>query len=81
MRNKNNALILTLLGGLSISATGADQPDALKGVKSAVSMQQTAPQQTPPPQSVASTDTSAGQRAPTTALPPAPPAPAPLLSV
>lgn len=75
MRHKNNALILALLGGLGLSAAHAEQPDALKGVKSAVSMQQTTPQQTPPPQSVASTDTPAGQPAPTTALPPAPPPP------
>ncbi|TNL06531.1 hypothetical protein CYD30_20010 [Kosakonia cowanii] len=43
MRNKNNALILALLGGLGLSAANAEQPDALKGVKSAVSMQQPLP--------------------------------------
>lgn len=75
MRNKNNALILALLGGLGLSAANAEQPDALKGVKSAVSMQQPTLQQTSPPQSVASTDTPAVQPAPTTALPPAPPPP------
>lgn len=82
MRNRKNVLVLALLSGLGISAASAEQPDSLKGVKSAVSMQQSTPQQTPAPDAVASTDTSAERPAPTTALPPAPtPTPPPTVSM
>lgn len=70
MRNRKNVLVLALLSGLGISAANAEQPDSLKGVKSAVSMQQSTPQQTPPSDDVASTDTSTDRPAPTPTPPP-----------